>query len=135
MPVWGYRKFEVFIIPATPCTPDGIQHFLCARHDVGQTSTADDFWVVAFGVVFQWWYRPLGLLRFDVTQDHFQELLVLCVARCKIHVAFVAMLGDAVGLCFVRHIIPLRSGERDCPPRINIQPRRNSLINRTHEAI
>lgn len=115
MPVWGYRKFEVFIIPATPCTPDGIQHFLCARHDVGQTSTANDCWLVAFGVVFQWWYRPLGLLRLDVTQRHFQELLVLLMGCWEVKIAVETVLGYAVGLCFVIHIIPLRSGERDCP--------------------
>jgi len=105
MPVWGYGKTEVFIIPAAPCTPDGIQHFLCARHDVGQTSTADDFWVVALGVVFQWWYRPLGLLRFDVTQRHFQELLVLLMGCWEVKIAVETVLGYAVGLCIVIHII------------------------------
>jgi len=43
------------------------------------------------------------LLRFDVTQDHFKILLVLGVARSKIHVAFMAMLGDTVAFCFVSH--------------------------------
>jgi len=86
--------------------------FLMTCHDEQGMASAHDLWVVALGVVFQWWYRPFALLRLDVTQRHFKELLVFLVGCWEVKIAVETVLGDAVGLCFVIHIIPLRSGNQ-----------------------
>lgn len=64
---------------------------------------AHDLWLVVVGVVLQRWYCPTALLRLDVTQDHFEILLMFSVVGEEVDVAVETVLGDAVGFCFVSH--------------------------------